>query len=80
MNVFYEVEVIKIGVIQKVTSVYFRQLMLERGRPLAASHDLLTCKSSHNWLPSVVVVSIDAMIILPAAKFVLFSAFFTQKT
>jgi hypothetical protein len=42
--------------IQKVTSIYFRQLMLERGRARVyevVSRDSLPCKPLHNWSPSV---------------------------
>jgi hypothetical protein len=44
------------GYIRKVTSVYFWQLMQERGRARAcevASHDSFPCKPSHNWSPIV---------------------------
>jgi hypothetical protein len=42
--------------IRKVTSIYFRQLMSERGRARAcemASHESLSCKPLYNWSPSV---------------------------
>jgi hypothetical protein len=74
--------------IWKVTFIYFMQEMYEWGRAPAcevASHDLMPCKPSHNWSPSVCpylhrVSHVLQLIILPAAKFMLLSAFVMLKT